>query len=83
VGALPLFPADGRSDLCASPPPLAEAKTDLRLLTHPEARRLRRVPLALAHPATQIRLPWRTSTDNGRVPVAPTVAPMTRLAGKP
>lgn len=57
VGVLPLFLAAGRSDLRALTGPLDDAQTDLWLLMHPEARHLRRVSIAFAHLAEQIRLP--------------------------
>lgn len=43
VGVLPLFLAEGRADLRRLTEPLPECETELWLLTHPEARHLRRV----------------------------------------
>ncbi len=57
VGVLPLFLAQGRTDLRALTGPLDDAETDLWLLMHPEARHLRRVATVYAHLAEQLRLP--------------------------
>ena len=43
IGILPLFLAHGRKDLIQLSEVLAEAQTELWLLTHPESRHLRRV----------------------------------------
>jgi DNA-binding transcriptional LysR family regulator len=43
VGLLPVFLAQGRTDLAALTPALDECQTELWLLTHPESRHLRRV----------------------------------------
>lgn len=57
VGIVPLFVAEGRKDLVRLTEPLDEAQTDLWLLTHPEARHLRRVGAVYAHLAQAISLP--------------------------
>jgi len=56
VGILPLFIAQERSDLVALSDPLDEAQTDLWLLTHAEARHLRRVATVYRHLAETLRL---------------------------
>jgi DNA-binding transcriptional LysR family regulator len=43
VGVLPLFLAKGRDDVVQLTQPLADAETQLWLLTHPESRHLRRI----------------------------------------
>ncbi|NUZ06053.1 LysR family transcriptional regulator [Piscinibacter koreensis] len=57
VGIVPLFLAAGRSDVVAISEPLDDAETDLWLLTHPEARHLRRVAAVYAHLAETLALP--------------------------
>ena len=49
VGILPLFLADGRSDVVRLTDPLDECETELWLLTHPESRYLRRVGAVYSH----------------------------------
>jgi DNA-binding transcriptional LysR family regulator len=56
VGIVPLFLADGRRDVRRLTEPLDEAETELWLLTHPEARHLRRVSLVYGHLATTLVL---------------------------
>lgn len=57
VGVLPLFIAEGRSDLVRLSEPLDECETELWLLTHPESRHLRRISAVYAHLAQAIQLP--------------------------
>lgn len=57
VGIVPLFLAQGRRDVVRLTEPLAEAETELWLLTHPEARHLRRVATVYAHLAAELSLP--------------------------
>ena len=57
VGAMPLFLAEGRRDLVRLTEPIEECETDLWLLTHTEARHLRRVNAVYAHLAEAIALP--------------------------
>jgi DNA-binding transcriptional LysR family regulator len=57
VGILPLFLAAGRSDLVRLTEALDECETDLWLLTHPEARHLRRVGAVYSHLAEAMELP--------------------------
>jgi len=57
VGAFPIFLAEGRKDLVALTGPLDECQTELWLLTHPEARHLRRVAAVYRHLAEAIALP--------------------------
>jgi DNA-binding transcriptional LysR family regulator len=57
VGIVPLFLAEGRKDLRRLTEPLAEAETELWLLTHPEARHLRRVSAVYTHLATALVMP--------------------------
>jgi DNA-binding transcriptional LysR family regulator len=57
VGVVPLFLAEGRKDMVRLTEPLAECETALWLLTHPEARHLRRVGTVYAHLAEAVRLP--------------------------
>lgn len=57
VGILPLFLAAGRRDVVRLTEPLDEAETDLWLLTHPEARHLRRVGAVYAHLAEAMTMP--------------------------
>lgn len=56
VGVLPLFLARGRSDIVQASEPLADAETQLWLLTHPESRHLRRIATVAHHLAEQISL---------------------------
>ena len=57
VGIVPLFLTAGRSDVVAISGPLDDAATDLWLLTHPEARHLRRVGAVYAHLGQSLGLP--------------------------
>lgn len=57
VGILPLFLADKRTDVVRLSEPLEACETDLWLLTHPEARHLRRVGAVYAHLAETLKLP--------------------------
>ncbi|OIQ85971.1 HTH-type transcriptional regulator PgrR [mine drainage metagenome] len=57
VGIVPLFLAEGRSDVVRLSEPLAECETELWLLTHPESRHLRRVGAVYAHLAHTMNLP--------------------------
>lgn len=57
VGIVPLFLAEGRKDLLRLSEPLDECETELWLLTHPEARHLRRVGAVYAHLAQTLQLP--------------------------
>ncbi len=57
VGIVPLFLAEGRRDVVRLTEALDEAETELWLLTHPEARHLRRVGAVYAHLAQAMRLP--------------------------
>ena len=57
VGIVPLFLADGRSDVVRLTEPLDECETDLWLLTHPELRHLRRVAEVYAHLAQAMNMP--------------------------
>lgn len=57
VGILPLFLAESRKELRRLTEPLAEAETELWLLTHPEARHLRRVSVVYAHLADALVMP--------------------------
>jgi DNA-binding transcriptional LysR family regulator len=56
VGVLPLFLARGRDDLVQLTEPLADAETQLWLLTHPESRHLRRIATVAHHLAEHIAL---------------------------
>jgi DNA-binding transcriptional LysR family regulator len=56
VGVLPLFLAQGRSDLRQLSPVLEECQTDLWLLAHPESRHLRRVATVFSYLAEQLQL---------------------------
>jgi DNA-binding transcriptional LysR family regulator len=56
VGIVPLFLADGRRDLARLTEPLDDAETQLWLLTHPEARHLRRIAVTYAHLAERLAL---------------------------
>lgn len=57
VGVVPLFLAEGRKDVLRLSEPLDECETELWLLTHPEARHLRRVGTVYSHLAQTINLP--------------------------
>ena len=57
VGVVPLFLAEGRKDLVRLTDPLPECETQLWLLTHPDARHLRRVGAVYAHLSKAIQLP--------------------------
>jgi len=54
VGVLPLFLARGRKDLVQLTDPLADAESQLWLLTHPESRHLRRIATVAQHLAQTI-----------------------------
>lgn len=56
VGIVPLFLADGRSDVVRLTEPLDECETELWLLTHPESRHLRRVGMVYSHLAQTMKL---------------------------
>jgi DNA-binding transcriptional LysR family regulator len=56
VGIAPLFLGSRRSDVVQLSDALRDAETDLWLLTHPEARHLRRVATTYAHLAQTIQL---------------------------
>ncbi|MEO8806977.1 MAG: LysR substrate-binding domain-containing protein [Burkholderiaceae bacterium] len=57
VGVVPMFLAEGRSDVVRLTEPLAERETDLWLLTHPESRHLRRVATVYSHLAQAMNMP--------------------------
>lgn len=57
VGVLPLFLARSRKDVVPLTDPLDECETDLWLLTHADARHLRRVGTVYSHLAQAIELP--------------------------
>lgn len=57
VGVLPLFLAQGRSDLRPLTGSLADCETELWLLTHPESRHLRRIAAVYGHLASAVDLP--------------------------
>lgn len=57
VGIVPLFLAEGRSDVVQLTEPLDECETELWLLTHPESRHLRRVAAVYSHLASVMRMP--------------------------
>ncbi len=57
VGIVPLFLAEGRSDVVRLTEALAECETELWLLTHPESRHLRRVGAVYAHLAEAMKMP--------------------------
>ena len=57
VGVLPLFLAQGRSDLRPLTGALADGETELWLLTHPESRHLRRIAAVYGHLAETVQLP--------------------------
>lgn len=56
VGVVPLFLAEARKDLVRLTDPLPECETELWLLTHPEARHLRRVGAVYAHLSRALQL---------------------------
>lgn len=56
MGLLPLFLAQGRSDLLALTDALDECQTELWLLTHAESRHLRRVSTVFSHLAKHMAL---------------------------
>ena len=57
VGIVPLFLADGRTDVRPLTDALQECETDLWLLTHPESRHLRLVGTVYSHLAQTLRMP--------------------------
>ena len=57
VGIVPLFLAEGRSDVDRLTEPLDECETELWLLTHPESRHLRRVAAVYSHLAQAMKMP--------------------------
>ncbi len=57
VGIAPLFMAQGRRDVVALTEPIDDCETQLWLLTHPEARHLRRVSTVYTHLAEAIAMP--------------------------
>jgi len=57
VGIVPLFLAEGRSDVTRLTETLDECETELWLLTHPESRHLRRVGAVYSHLAQAMDLP--------------------------
>jgi DNA-binding transcriptional LysR family regulator len=57
VGAVPLFLAAQRRDLLQLTEAIEECQTELWLLTHPEARHLRRVATVYRHLAETVTLP--------------------------
>jgi len=56
IGLLPLFLAQGRTDLVALTGALDECQTELWLLTHTESRHLRRVSTVFSHLAKHLAL---------------------------
>ena len=56
VGVLPLFLAQGRTGLLQLTEALDDAQTDLWVLTHPQARHLRRVSTVYGHLARELAL---------------------------
>lgn len=56
IGVLPLFIARGRNDLQQLTDSLADAETQLWLLTHPESRHLRRISTVARHLSDTIEL---------------------------
>jgi DNA-binding transcriptional LysR family regulator len=56
VGIVPIFLASSRSDVVPLTDALEDAETDLWLLTHPEARHLRRVAATYTHLAQALQL---------------------------
>jgi DNA-binding transcriptional LysR family regulator len=57
VGVIPLFLAANRRDVVRLTDALDECETELWLLTHPEARHLRRIGAVYAHLSRSIKLP--------------------------
>ena len=57
VGIVPLFLAGAARDVVRLTEPLTDCETELWLLTHPEARHLRRVGVVYTHLAQALRLP--------------------------
>ncbi|HEV8689420.1 MAG TPA: LysR family transcriptional regulator [Ideonella sp.] len=57
VGAFPIFLAQGRKDIVALTEAIDECQTELWLLTHPEARHLRRVATVYRHLGEALQLP--------------------------
>ena len=57
VGIVPMFLAEGRSDVVRLTEPLDDCETDLWLLTHPESRHLRRVATVYSHLAQALSMP--------------------------
>lgn len=57
IGIVPMFLAQGRSDLKQISEELTESETDLWLLAHPDTRHLRRVSAVYTHLAASITLP--------------------------
>jgi DNA-binding transcriptional LysR family regulator len=57
VGVVPLFLAEGRSDVVQLTEPLDECQTELWLLTHAESRHLRRVGAVYSHLAHTMTMP--------------------------
>jgi len=57
IGVLPMFLAQPQAALRALTGPLEDAQTDLWLLTHPQARHLRRVSAVYAHLGETLVLP--------------------------
>jgi DNA-binding transcriptional LysR family regulator len=57
VGIVPLFLAEGRSGVSRLTEPLQDSETGLWLLTHPEARHLRRLSVVYTHLAQRLHLP--------------------------
>ena len=57
VGIVPLFLAEARRDVVRLTEPLDECETELWLLTHPEARHLRRVGAVYSHLAQAMVMP--------------------------
>lgn len=57
VGVVPLFLANPRKDLVRLTEPIEDCETALWLLTHPDARHLRRVGTVYAHLAQAIAMP--------------------------
>jgi DNA-binding transcriptional LysR family regulator len=56
IGIVPMFLAEGRNDVIRMTGPLDECETDLWLLTHPEARHLRRIGAVYTHLAQSMSL---------------------------
>ncbi len=56
VGVLPVFLAQGRTDVTPLSDPLPECESQLWLLTHPESRHLRRISTVATHLAEQLVL---------------------------